>query len=448
MKHIIKVLLLITLLHATIDINAQNKIASLNIGDKIPDVVIEHILNHQRIKLSNLSAQGLLIVNFWATWCVPCIREIPLLDSLVAANQTTLKVLSVAYEDETTVKTFLKKHSELSTRNLLIATDDKILIEYFKHRVIPHNIWIDSHGIIKNITGSEEITSKNILSFINSGELKDRNKIDLIDFNMYKTFHLKDSDFLYRSILTGFTDGINGGVVYQTVWGHPAERWLNRIFSFNSSKKQLLWRALNQMNSYNDYYGVMKIQTNDSTRFFWPDECPKTFAASKYHSKQEWEMENAYCYELSLPKAVIDSTFYGYMKSDLERAFQVNIRVQTQKIPCSVLTVEGKHDFPILKNDTSYIDLNSTGLKAHNISILHLFHFLNEKVKADINDKPLDPPYIDKTGIEHSVSIDLEFPTNGPDLLEIKQLLKIKYGFNTKIAMHEYPIFIVKDLAQ
>lgn len=63
-----------------------------------------------------------VIVNFWATWCKPCIQELPAFDSLSASNNT-VKVLLVSLdfkEDiEKKVNPFLKKNRVISDCVLL-----------------------------------------------------------------------------------------------------------------------------------------------------------------------------------------------------------------------------------------------------------------------------------------------------------------------------------------
>ena len=50
-------------------------------------------------------------INFWATWCPPCRKEMPDLDALYKKFQSKgFTVLAISDEDEATVRSFLKDH--------------------------------------------------------------------------------------------------------------------------------------------------------------------------------------------------------------------------------------------------------------------------------------------------------------------------------------------------
>jgi thiol-disulfide isomerase/thioredoxin len=52
-----------------------------------------------------------VIVNWWATWCVPCIKELPEISAFVAAHQDRIVAIGLAFEDSprADIVEFLKK---------------------------------------------------------------------------------------------------------------------------------------------------------------------------------------------------------------------------------------------------------------------------------------------------------------------------------------------------
>jgi thiol-disulfide isomerase/thioredoxin len=49
------------------------------------------------------------MVNFWATWCAPCRREIPLLNELQASNEVDLRIIGVAVDDMPAVAAYAEE---------------------------------------------------------------------------------------------------------------------------------------------------------------------------------------------------------------------------------------------------------------------------------------------------------------------------------------------------
>jgi len=59
------------------------------------------------LNMAAFKGQG-LVVNFWATWCPPCVEEIPLLDRFFQENQSKgWQVVGLAIDQPSKVKQFL-----------------------------------------------------------------------------------------------------------------------------------------------------------------------------------------------------------------------------------------------------------------------------------------------------------------------------------------------------
>ncbi|MBD8527846.1 TlpA family protein disulfide reductase [Pseudomarimonas arenosa] len=108
-------------------------------------------------RLSELRGQPLLI-NFWATWCSPCIKELPMLQTLhQRRDQGGLPVLLIAQEDDPAlVAAFLSEHS-ISLPSWIDPPSQGDASRQLgnRHGVLPFSLLLDSQGrVIKRRAGA------------------------------------------------------------------------------------------------------------------------------------------------------------------------------------------------------------------------------------------------------------------------------------------------------
>ncbi len=89
----------------------------------------------------------LVILNFWATWCAPCKKEMPSLDKLYQSSKfNNLIIFAINTEQPNLAKT-KKFFSNLNIEKLNIFFDKNLnFVKYFKLRGVPTTILIDKDG--------------------------------------------------------------------------------------------------------------------------------------------------------------------------------------------------------------------------------------------------------------------------------------------------------------
>jgi thiol-disulfide isomerase/thioredoxin len=87
-------------------------------GEALPDETVEGP-NGVKLKLATLKGHPVLI-NLWATWCAPCIKEMPTLDRL-AGNPASPRILAISEDlkGAATVNPFLQEHPFLHLQTWL-----------------------------------------------------------------------------------------------------------------------------------------------------------------------------------------------------------------------------------------------------------------------------------------------------------------------------------------
>ena len=86
----------------------------LTIGSKAPSIDVEHWLSNGNGKfpvVKKFQTGKVYVVEFWATWCGPCVASMPHISKLQNKfSDQGVQIISVSEEDLETVEEFLKKN--------------------------------------------------------------------------------------------------------------------------------------------------------------------------------------------------------------------------------------------------------------------------------------------------------------------------------------------------
>ena len=143
-----------------------NNIVINEIPKPISSIIFEDFFDN---KINLMDYRGkLIIINFWATWCSPCKKEMPSLDRLSQNNNfKNLQVFPVNMEQPNKLKTKVFFHN-LNIKNLNIFFDKNLaFVKEFRLRGVPTTILINKKGEeFARIVGEVDFVDVNFLKWL------------------------------------------------------------------------------------------------------------------------------------------------------------------------------------------------------------------------------------------------------------------------------------------
>jgi thiol-disulfide isomerase/thioredoxin len=145
---------------------------SESLPGKAPHLTITTIEGKQ-FTLKELCRQNqLVVVNFWATWCRPCIEEMPALERIHRAYQNKgVAFLGIATKDSpSAVRKFVAQRE--ITYKIALDDQDKITTAFGGMKVLPTTIFIDNqNNVVKIHKGylAQRELDKNLKDLLPSG---------------------------------------------------------------------------------------------------------------------------------------------------------------------------------------------------------------------------------------------------------------------------------------
>ncbi len=418
----------------------------VQIGQQVPDITISDLHNYKdkygkgaiTAKISDFKGK-LLILDFWATWCSPCIAMIPKMDSLKRQFGSAIQILPITYQDEKEVLPFMtrmnKLHPQIIGFKSLDPTvlSDKSLHQLFPHTGLPHYVWIGTDGIVKAITGHEEVTASNIANTLNGDKSSMSMKIDdqPAKYEGNKPFLINgnggDGDnILYHSILTGYTPGLLGGSsAYPT---HGIDDVTGKRVVVRNAYLPWFYRVAFGDGEFIEQ-SRLKIEVKDLSKLVWAKELGLSY--------EEWSKRgNVFCYELSVPPSLGGKAF-EIMRMDLSRFFaQYKVGFEKETKKCLVLVRTSKANKFYASAGKEVLRFDMTSCTIQNGDMMILFRHLQRVFQNS------GMPIINETGYEGKVNLAIN--ANMANIGEINLEMK-KYDLEFIEANRSVDVLVIRD---
>ena len=146
-------LLALALLSVIPALVSGHALAAIDVGQPAPALVAQELSG----ETFDLAAQRgkVVVINFWATWCPPCRKEMPVLDSFYRKYHTQgLEMIGMSVD---------RPHDRAEVRNVMRSysypaamSEDAKVDEFGSPDTVPLTFVVDSKGIVRTKLSSEE----------------------------------------------------------------------------------------------------------------------------------------------------------------------------------------------------------------------------------------------------------------------------------------------------
>ncbi len=405
------------------------KITELTVGSTLPALTINNVINYNKSTIDIQHFRGkLMILDFWATWCTPCVAMMPKMDSIQKQFSEEIQILPVTYQSKAEVQRLMSKSAKFKTMSLPFVTSDSILRRFFPHKELPHYIWVNDSGKVIAITGFEQITADTIRMMLNKSKVSLKTKKDVVknydreSAVLFQNLGFVETDLRYQSLLTDFREGLTP-----------------RMDIIRDDKGRV--RKITMLNSWIKF--LFAIAWSDDTRYFNKSkillevaDSTKVISHEIGDKFKEWLKDNSWTYELIVPD-YLSANVYEIMRNDMLRFFpQYNAAVEKRVRRCLVLERISGADKIKSKGGETHISVEPFEAMLTNSKLSYLVSQLNHFLQT------LNMPVIDGTGYEGSV--DLKLDTKITNVESLRKALQ-KYDLDLIEKDYEIEVLVIKD---
>jgi thiol-disulfide isomerase/thioredoxin len=138
-------------------------------GDTVADLQAKKILNYTASSSSLTNIKGnITIIDFFGTWCVPCIKALPELTHYKNKFAADVNIFLVSNEAEDKLNKFISNRKPFALP--LVVDESNIFTTAFQPPSYPYTVVLDKNLKIISITNAADLTEAMLQKFVDEGK--------------------------------------------------------------------------------------------------------------------------------------------------------------------------------------------------------------------------------------------------------------------------------------
>ncbi len=412
--HVMKCIYCVLLLLCSYAGNGQSMAKGLGIGERLPAIKANNVLNHTSGYINTADYKGkLLVLDFMRTTCGGCLSKLEAYEQLQQQYNGKLFIVLVTKESPAVVKAYMKHPTAKKLRFPIITADEK-LSKLFPHESLSHLVWIGTDGIVKAITEGDYVTAVNVETALTADELLWPVKRDIPFFDNNAPLLITgqqveayvDKPMAHIAMLPYLPDVVSN----------------HTLAKVDTSGSIMNWRFLNlsiidiYTRLYRKFHFALSrvlLYAKNKNRFFYQED---------FGPYRAWKEKYALSFEAGLPKVLGMQHNIRSIHRGLDSFLGLQTSFDTIKVSCLLIAASNSQRDPVPENE--------------GVTLWQLQEFLNAQLTA----RPVILAH-DSLNFQR-VRIKLNNPVCENYLLQQLQA----EGYDAKMQTRETEMFLIKEL--